>query len=343
MKTLFTFFATVFLITTLHAKVVYLNNMVESNSDENLYSTFSEAYNACTTPGDTIYVVGSNNNYGSISISKQITLIGPGYFLVLNPGTQVNKKTALFNNITLETGSEGSVIKSISNAAYTYSVMFIKTDDITIESCYIYNYINIAGNNNANIKNVTIKKCYFVSYGTNITTYSYYKGIWLNFTITNNICNAGLFAPPGSTGIVSNNLFKRGFKPNETSSFEIHNNILLLVDNEENVSIQPLPDASVSHNISIVNYFGSANNNKEFVNENALFLGEEGNSTDGQYMLSENSPAKGAGTNGTDIGPFGGPDPYRLSGLPSLPNIYELSTGGFVSGDNLSVHIKIKQ
>jgi hypothetical protein len=60
-------------------------------------------------------------------------------------------------------------------------------------------------------------------------------------------------------------------------------------------------------------------------------------------MLSENSPAKGAGSNGTDIGPFGGPDPYRLSGLPNLPNIYELSSGGLVTGDELPVQIKIKQ
>jgi len=52
---------------------------------------------------------------------------------------------------------------------------------------------------------------------------------------------------------------------------------------------------------------------------------------------------KGKGTNGSDIGPFGGPDPYRLSGLPNLPNIYELSTTGLVSGDKLPVHIKIKQ
>ena len=43
------------------------------------------------------------------------------------------------------------------------------------------------------------------------------------------------------------------------------------------------------------------------------------------------------------MGPFGGPDPYRLSGLPYLPNIYELVTGGLISGDELPVRIKIKQ
>ncbi len=77
--------------------------------------------------------------------------------------------------------------------------------------------------------------------------------------------------------------------------------------------------------------------------QSTLFTTDENATTDGQYMLSENSPAKGAGSNGSDIGPFGGPDPYRLSGLPNLPNIYELSTVGLVSGDELPVTIKIKQ
>ena len=41
--------------------------------------------------------------------------------------------------------------------------------------------------------------------------------------------------------------------------------------------------------------------------------------------LKPNSPAKGAGSGGTDIGMFGGVNPYVLSGIPSVPTFYQLT------------------
>jgi len=170
----------------------------------------------------------------------------------------------------------------------------------------------------------------------------FYNGIATDLVISNNIIRGSFYLNTGSTGIIANNLLLNNyFWVGSSSSFEIYNNIYLNV-NEDDFTIQPMPDASVHHNISLTGAFGD-NNDNFTAPQSTLFVSDENASTDGQYMLSEDSPAKGAGTNGTDIGPFGGPDPYRLSGLPNLPNIYELSTGGFVSGDEMSVQIKIKQ
>ena len=330
-----------------NAKVVYLDNTKAQNASENLFSNFANAYAACTSPGDTIYVMGSNFNYGDIDISKQIVIIGPGYFLTDNDATQVNKLTANFDDINFFAGSEGSIIIGIVNSRDINTDMFIRTSDITVKNCYIYKAIGIYGNTSTdnNLSNITIDGCYFNEASSNyvgINRYTTnYSGLLLNLTVTNNIFRrSGMYVNPGSTGTISNNLFSGYFKPGTTSSFEIHNNIVLAT-NPEYIEIQNLPSISVSHNISVIDAFGSDNNNLAFVNENILFVG--GDSRDGQYQLAAGSPAIGAGQGGTDIGPFGGPNPYRLSGLPYLPNIYEVSTGGYVIGNSLPVHIKAKQ
>ena len=64
---------------------------------------------------------------------------------------------------------------------------------------------------------------------------------------------------------------------------------------------------------------------------------------DARYQLHPNSPAKGVGENGTDAGAFGGDEPYILSGIPSIPTIYQLTVPSNVpQGGTLNVQIKAK-
>jgi len=337
MKKVFTSLFVAFLVINAQAKIVYLNNNLENPKiSENLYTNWADAY-AAASVGDTIYVVGSNFDYGRITIEKKLTVIGPGYFLEGNTQTQVDKKEAMFNQVTLKEGSDGTLIKGLSiNGGYGLDISD-QIDDITIENNYCYDItFNFRPQDIYN--NISIKKCFIKS---NLSMASGYDVVLSNLTLTNNFIN-GVSIEDGSTGIVSRNLFLgNDLKMGTSSSFEITDNIFLN-DNVNSFTIQNLPDASVHNNISLTGAFGDANGNMT-APQSTLFTTDENATTDGQYMLSESSPAKGAGTNGTDIGPFGGPDPYRLSGLPDLPNIYELSTGGFVSGDEMPVQIKIKQ
>jgi len=342
MKKLFTVFLVAALAVSVQAKIVYLNNNVQKDASKNLFNNLNDAYAACTSPGDTVYVEGSVHGYGRLDIDKRITLIGPGYFLTSNDQTHVNKTYASFDDIRLNAGSGGTIIKGIVIDYYSAWIL-VRTDNIKIENCYLRYGISFDKSSNNNINNIEIKGCYFNSTDANIG-YGYgYSGIIDNIVFSNNIFNGEFHLPSGSKGIISNNLFKSDvFKPKTTSAMEIINNIFFS-DNPDNVEVQPLPDVSVSHNICISNILGTDNNNQAFVTEGTLFVGADGNSSDGQYQLATTSPARNAGKNGVDIGPFGGPEPYRLSGLPQLPNIYEISTGGFLVGDELPVHIKIKQ
>ncbi len=338
MKALFTFLSIVFLFATSQAKIVYLNNNLEEpNISENLFINWSDAY-AAVSAGDTIYVVGSNFGHGNITISKPITVIGPGYFLFMNDQTQVNKEIAEINILQLTEGADGTTLKGMVVSGNYGIEIYDQIDNITFENCYIQ-VLELKFNSDYVYDNLMIKKC-FIN-GSLKFDYNYDAHI-SNLVLTNNIIAGNINIEEGSSGIISHNLLMgNGLNLGTASSFEFSNNIYLN-ENDNSLTIVPLPDASVHNNISLTGAFGDANDNIT-APESTLFNTDTDASTDAQYMLSENSPAKGAGSNGTDIGPFGGPDPYRLSGLPNLPNIYELSTGGFVAGDELSVQIKIKQ
>ncbi len=344
MKTLFTFLATTFLITTLQAKIVYLNNELEQpNISENLYTNWSDTY-AAVSDGDTIYVAGSNNSYGDVDIDKPLVIIGPGYYLDKRTTTQINKRSAVFGEINFINGSDNSKlvgISVISTNVYDGIFLYADVDNISINSCFIPR-IHIRNENGFIYENIQVKKCFLWYSGLTSSTNVYHDGICSNLVFSNNIVNGTMRIPVGSDGIFTYNLFmSNNLFFGNTSSLDISNNIYLN-ENENEFTIQPLPDASVHHNISLTGAFGNDNDNFT-APQSTLFVSNENASSDGMHMLSENSPAKGAGSNGTDIGPLGGPDPYRLSGLPNLPNIYELSTGGLVSGDELPVRIKIKQ
>ena len=63
------------------AKIWRLDNV--QNAD---FSSITTAHSSAAS-GDTVYVAGSVNNYGSVTLTKKLTIIGPGYFLAENPQT----------------------------------------------------------------------------------------------------------------------------------------------------------------------------------------------------------------------------------------------------------------
>ncbi len=97
--------------------------------------------------------------------------------------------------------------------------------------------------------------------------------------------------------------------------------------------------STYNNNISNSDQFGTENSNHENIDMETVFVGS--GSTDGQWQLTDDSPAIGAGINGEDCGMFGGNTPYKLSGIPSeIPVIYELNVPP--SGFNMSIELKAK-
>ena len=89
------------------AKVWRVDNT--NNAD---FSSFTDAHSAAVD-GDTVYVAGSVQLYGSPSLTKRLTIFGPGYFLAENPKTQAKLNSAQFSTIFFSNGSEGTVVSGI--------------------------------------------------------------------------------------------------------------------------------------------------------------------------------------------------------------------------------------
>ena len=98
--------------------------------------------------GDTLYVSGSPVHYGSLTLSKRLNIIGPGYFLSENPNTQVGFLPAKVTRPTFRPGAEESVI---SGMMIEYG-LYVYCDGVIIRNNYAtatYNdqYIKIDANN----------------------------------------------------------------------------------------------------------------------------------------------------------------------------------------------------
>jgi hypothetical protein len=196
-----------------------------------------------------------------------------------------------------------------------------RADNIRFERCRFNNISwNTTAASTANrAQNLVFNKCYFN--GVSTTPQFYFDNLEItNCIITGNFAfNASNIA----SALVRNNLFQNGITLTNTY---FANNILLNIGSGSfNVSF-----STIRNNISqFTGVLPAGDGNLQGFAQSAIVVGSAGNSTDGQWRLIAGSPAIGAGeTVGgvtPDCGPFGTPDPYRLSGIPPIPTIYSLT------------------
>jgi len=275
--------------------------------------------------GDTLYVAGSAVDYGGTTITKTLFIYGPGYFLNENPDTQAYPVSARVDaNITFTEGSTGSLLAGLT----VNDISINKTNKITIRNTYIKTSMTISDN----VSNCVIIQNYIH------TTFSISWSNCQNIIISNNIINPEKTSTDGficndsnSSSDIQYNLIGGNVTINNSI---FHNNICFDGSFKET-------GCDVRKNICDVNQFVQYSDNQSNTDMSTVYIGT--GSTDGKWQLKDNSPAKGAGTEGTDIGPFGGPKPYILSGIPNIPRIYFFDSPTSVTGTTgLPVHLKAK-
>lgn len=316
------------------------------------FTSFQAAHDSCHT-GDTLYVEGTTISYGSPTISKKISVIGPGFFLGQNPQTQVNPTSALFTQVICAMGSAGTYLTGLDInyliLASGVNNIVIKRNHIGCPTCqnsYANGVINLQGNN----ANILIIQNYVICQQFNSNPI--YAPLTLmagcsNATISNNYIEGTtgnndyvLYMDPAASAVISNNIFKGvGGASMTIWGSSVNNNVFLI----------PGPTPITGGNSSYHNNFSNAaqldttvgNPNHNHNNVSAATLFVNSGSSDGMYKLISGSPAIGAGISGEDCGMFGGLDPYVLSGIPTVPSIYFFAAPTSGSG-TLPVHVKIK-
>lgn len=352
--------ATLFSLQQANAKIWRVNN----NSNYNGTSLWGDNFGGTATfpvfkqignanssnlvaGGDTVYVEGSTINYDAATITKKLTIIGPGYFLNENPRSSNDVLQAALAYITFSTGSEGSQLLGMY-VYYVYGIT-INVSNILIKRCRIDASIGVS----YNISDITIVQNYFAN--TTSTTsavgVSAY-GFPTNFIFDNNICQRTLLLYYGATTYTvlecKNNVFDcpsiSGSPSIRMNAGNFQNNILKTAAATANINGGT--NLNVSYNISssATGQFGTANQNIVVADMTQLFVAS--GTSDGKYKLKVSSPGTGNGSDGTDRGAFGGAavgNRYTLSGLAPIPVIYGISTSGVATvADGLSVTISAR-
>jgi hypothetical protein len=312
------FLIALFTVGIAEAKILRVDNNTGTSAP---YSTLAAAY-AAAVSGDTLQFAGSQSAYNGensnspFMIEKKLTFIGPGYFLSNNSNLQANPYPAMLNAVRFKSGAAGSEIKS----------MYFKLD-LEIWSCnyliftnnYVY-YLYNSGNGSNIVFVGNFIMCNFMGYYNNLVFNNNYCIGYVNTgnaVLTNNIIAGNISA---SNASFTNNIIVSGTLSGSTNTF--YNNLAN--------GTQVPEDNGNQRNVNMEDVF-------------VCWSDCTGFSTDGKYVLSEDSQAKGAGLDGVDCGIFGGDMPYVLSGLPNIPSIYLLQVPGTASQNNLmKVTIKAK-
>lgn len=289
--------------------------------------------------GDTLYIDPGTNISTNQEITKRVTIVGPGY---LHQGTPI--QSAVFSCIVyIREAAAGTKIEGcVLSTSYVYGA----------NSILERNYIK--GNVDLRAKYVTVHANYieFNSSSSYISGGKDYLGT-----------------------VITNNIFKitsRGPAISSSYNATISNNVIVYSNSYEYRMIGSVYNSVITNNIFIDTYNASRayfslslSNNNVIENNvtscsaddtnwadypNNTFLGSNDLTAifdttgiaDRYYRLCENSPAKGAGVNGSDCGAYAG-DSYVPSGLPLFyPYFTRVEIPSVTTDGKLNIKLNIK-
>lgn len=317
------------------ATIINVDN--DPNRPSGYYDNLQLAVNNAS-PGDTLYIYPSNTSYGNVTVDKQLHFFGSGYDGTYGNVTQISY-------LYLDTATSPASNPSGS------SFQGITISRITCQKPNISNIV-IAGNNLTSYLNLT-----------------YNCSGWL---ITNNYIQSYLNLYNNNSIIISNNIFSNYYNPikqSNSSSVVISHNLFMGWR-----YFEATYNAIISDNIfmcaSNASYYAYMNNNN-FMNNlswlstlNPYNLPPEGNSGSGNisnqdpqfvtapstptwdmskdYHLKSTSPGKNAASDGTDIGPYGGNNPFVWGGIFSIPNITQTHITNPVINQSTPINVNVK-
>lgn len=336
MKTILTFLFSILFFSQLHAHVFTVNNNPIGTAAQ--YTQVNPAINAANA-GDTILVSGSAYTYADFTISKSLTLIGPGTF---SP-KQFNYP-ATVNSIIMGGG--------VSN--------------VSIRGFKIIGSLD--GFNNGNISFVTITDNYFTNNAM------YYAGITNvhDVIFSNNIITGGgrltnVFNTSGCYNFLIENNLVNGFIENfNIPNSTVQNNVFYNIANAFNASTTVVSGITIKNNIfynahpsngtstcvfsnnltysSSVTYPALGGSNFDNQDPQFVNVGNSGGyNSSYNFSLPASSPGHNAGTDGTDVGYYGGGMRVSVIGEPqNVPVIREMDVqnGNVLQNGNVNVKVR---
>ena len=347
MKIQYTFLLFWFGLLSLSAQnELYVSPTFEQGNDK--YSDLQAAVDAATS-GDIIYIY-PGGYAGTITVNKSLSLIGRGYRIAENyPAANTSLSDARIATLVLEEDADNSLVQGMK----IDRLKILGADDCLVARNYLEGLLIM------NATSATVRQNYLlgeskVSTGDIGCSNSYSRPIVTSnngdLIIKNNILKGFsyiiLWEDRDCAGAYTANIdFQHNYSQGRiffppTSIYVANNQIATLSSSTFYLSIYDQYGV-IKNNVGKTNIImPSGNNNISSWNSE---FSQSGNSFDAQYQLLPTAESKNYATDGGDVGPFGGTNPYKLSGVTALPFIYQLNVPDeATTGGGMPVSVKVK-
>lgn len=313
---------------------------VQNGGEPTFYSLLSSAF-ANAQSGDTIYVPGFAYTLGTLNIDKEIHVIGTGH----NPdSTTATGITYLEGLFILNDGADNSSFTgfNLGGAVITgTSGLNDDVDNISISRCKTGTIALSRLSTNWKITENVIGSDLYGGYESSID-----EGVHNNY-IANNIIQGSTYGfGPNTT--ISNNIFLNDGTYLIISDIEsclISNNVFLNIG----TTIYDILNCTFNNNLFVTSFTLPGGcigfNNIANQSPSSIFINQSGDafSYTHDYHLQSSSPGNNAGTDGTDIGIYGGAFSWKEGSIPYNPHIQSKVINSLTDlSGNLLLNIKVE-
>ncbi|MEY4244725.1 MAG: hypothetical protein RLZZ245_2310 [Verrucomicrobiota bacterium] len=297
-----------------HAKVITVDNNAGSVA---MHSSLQAAIDSAAT-GDTILIAGSPNSYGTVYVGRRLNFSGPGYFLGEHNVAGINSNSASVGSFNLRRRDlQNATGCTFSGLSCTVNFEDAGITGVSIDKC------RISGNGIGNPWGglFSISRCWLDG-GIGLSVFG--------SSIRNSVIGSSLSLENGTTAtncVVRD--FNYAYQINTKAGSSISNTVFIT---STAVSLSKEAFAagckgSISHCLAVSgpgpsgepSYLPAGLGNNPTIH--LFYDAFTGGIQDKAYYLIDDSPAKGTGFDGVDMGIFSGARPYIISGLAQIPRI----------------------
>jgi hypothetical protein len=301
---------------------------VQNGGTPKFYASLDSAITH-TSAGDTLYLPGGSYSF-STQISKCLHFVGVGY----NPDSSaVTLSTQINSTNNLDNRASGGSMTGIDFTGTIYFGSSSAPENYTFCRCKIYQIIS------------------WVQYGwsTVVKNNKFYENIigYMTSGGESNYFINNIFGGLGQIGssIFKNNIFFNPSGYGYSSTFE--NNIFI----SQTTFANDIRNSTFRNNLFLENisfpYLTTNLGTGNIVNQTqaSIFVNQTGNAFDytHNYHLKSTCPGKNAGTDGTDIGIYGGSYPWKEGAIPNNPHFQSVKIAPKTDANgSLNVNIQVK-
>ncbi|WP_306643438.1 hypothetical protein [Sanyastnella coralliicola] len=309
------------------------------NNNPGVSADFTDLASAIagSAAGDTLVIEHSDvaYNVSEVEINIELVIYGTGFFLVDNPGNQADIRASQLGPINIT--ADGVVVSGLS-----ITDARINANSVVFERNYVSSTLTVGdvGPTKFNIVRQNYMRATvpdLVNVVNSISMKFHNNLLWNETDILGDPTATNLIISASSAAMVYNNVFY-GSTSVLLNNVQLDNNVF-----EESV-IDPLStNVAASSNFAENSFLSLYQPTDNIVETDSTFEVLSIASRDAQFGLRTDIPNAllNAGSDGTDVGIFGGQFSYVLSGMPPIPSIYFYEQETSSDGD-LEIQIKTK-